>query len=285
MGASAIAKDKDFANFFMARLGYPIVEGKTFFSRKWAKAMRSKKDIDAAYRYARTLGFPVIVKPNSGTRGEGVCLVHTRREFYRAMGQVFLKDHVALVQRRMTGKDYRIVVLDDEVISAYERTPLRVTGNGRSSIRELLDEKQRKFQRINRDTVIKAQDPRISSKLRRQKLTENSVIPKGAVIHLLDNANLSSGGDSLDVTGAIHPVYRSMAIRLTRDMGLRLCGVDIMIAGDIRDPHGSYCVLEINSAPGLDHYARSGTVQKGIVEALYLKVLTRMEGLNGPRRP
>jgi D-alanine-D-alanine ligase-like ATP-grasp enzyme len=117
--------------------------------------------------------------------------------------------------------------------------------------------------------------------LRRQKLTENSVIPKGTVIRLLDNANLSSGGDSLDVTPAIHPVYSSMAIRLTRDMGLRLCGVDIMTEGDISEPHGRFCVLEINSAPGLDHYARSGTIQKKIVENLYLKVLARMEGLSG----
>jgi D-alanine-D-alanine ligase-like ATP-grasp enzyme len=280
MGASAVAKDKDYANFFMTRLGYPTVKGKAFFSRDWAKAMRSKDNIDAAYRYAKKLGLPVIVKPNSGTRGQSVSLVHTRMEFYRAMRQIFLKDPVALVQRQLAGKDYRIVVLDNEVISAYERTPLSVIGDGKSSIRNLLKKKQAKFRRINRDTVINAQDPRISSKLRRQKLTLDSVIPKAVAARLLDNANLSSGGDSLDVTDAIHPVYRSMAIRLTRDMGLRLCGVDIMIDGDISEPHKDFYVLEINSAPGLDHYARSGTAQKKIVESLYLKVLARMEGLS-----
>jgi len=186
-----------------------------------------------------------------------------------------------LVQRQLFGKDYRIVVLDNEVISAYERVPLSVVGTGKASIRNLLGKKQEKFHRIRRDTVINVRDPRISAKLRRQRLTLESVVPKGTVVRLLDNANLSSGGDSIDVTGVIHPTYKSMAIRLTRDMGLRLCGVDIMVDGDISEPQNRFYILEINSAPGSgplrevrDHSEKNSGKQ------LYLKVLARMEGLS-----
>src|SRR3989344_3211494 len=87
LGASEVAKDKDYANLFMKKMGYPTVPGsKTFYSNEWTKAIGSpRRAIDAAYRYAEKLGFPVIVKPNSGSQGAGVALVHTRREFYRAM--------------------------------------------------------------------------------------------------------------------------------------------------------------------------------------------------------
>ena len=279
LGASEVAKDKDYANFFMKRMGYPTVPGsKTFYSNEWTKAIGSpRRAIDAAYRYAEKLGFPVIVKPNSGLQGANVALVHTRREFYRAMRAVFKRDRVALVQRQVVGRDYRLVVLDDRVISAYERIPLNVVGNGTEDIRLLLREKQRRFGASGRDTRIKPDDPRISDRLKRQGLSLRSVPAKGERVYLLDNANLSAGGDAVDVTTAAHPAFKRIAVQVTKDMGLRLCGVDLMVAGDITQKPGTYWILEINSAPGLDHYAQAGRAQEKIVEDLYLEVLKSME--------
>ena len=68
-----------------------------------------------------------------------------------------------------------------------------------------------------------------------------------------------------------------LAINLTRDMGLRFCGVDIMVTGDIAGPPKKYCIIEINSAPGLDHYVLSGKKQEKIVEDMYLQILKAME--------
>lgn len=279
MGASEIAKDKDYANFFMKRMGYPIIPGsKTFFSDSWGKAIgASHRNTLAAYRYAQTLGMPVIVKPNSGSQGRGVALVHNKREFYRAMRAVFEIDRVALVQQPVRGKDYRIVVLDERVISAYERIPLSVIGNGRSTISNLLKKKQQEFVASSRDTNIKMNDPRITEKLKRRGLSLQSVLAQGERVFLLDNANLSAGGDSVDVTSTIHPYFGKIAVKLTKDMGLRLCGVDLMIDGDISQKSAPFWVIEINSAPGLDHYSRSGKAQEKIVEDLYLEVLKSME--------
>ncbi len=235
LGASEIAEDKDYANFFMKKMGYPIIPGsKTFYSNEWARAIGSpRRNIDAAYHYAKKLGFPVIVKPNSGSQGVGVALVHTKREFYRAIRAVFKRDRVALVQQPVKGKDYRLVVLDDRVISAYARIPLNVVGNGISTIKQLLREKQRRFIVSSRDTKIKLNDPRIAEKLKRQGLNFRSVPAKDERIFLLDNANLSTGGDAMDVTATVHPAFKQIAVQVTKDMGLRLCGVDFMIADDI----------------------------------------------------
>lgn len=277
LGASEVAKDKDFANFFMRKMGYPTISGKTFFLQEWAETNNSERDINAAYLYAKEIGLPVIVKPNSGSQGACVSLVYNKREFYRAIRAVFKRDRVALVQQQVKGKDYRFVVLDNQVISAYQRISLNVIGDGFSTIFDLLREKQNHFINLDRDTKIKLDDPRIIEKLKRRGLSLESVIDKGERVYLLDNANLSTGGDAVDVTKTAHSDFKRIAVRLTRDMGLRLCGVDFMINGDVAKKPAVYWILEINSAPGLDHYAQTGSVQKKIVEDLYLKVLKSME--------
>jgi D-alanine-D-alanine ligase-like ATP-grasp enzyme len=273
VGASDIAKDKGYATLFMRRMGYPTIEGKTFFSKEWAEAIRSKRNARAAYAYAKTLGFPVVVKPNSGSHGNGVFLVYDKREFDGAMRNIFKQDKVALVQRVVSGRDYRIVVLDKGVISAYERIPLNVVGDGKSTVRQLLAKKARAFGAASRDTGIDIADTRIANKLRHQKLSLRSIPRRGTRIQLLDNANLSSGGDAVDVTRTLHTGFKKFAVRLTRDMGLRMCGVDLMVEGDISDKPKKYRILEINAAPGLDHYVKQGKAQKKIVEDLYLRVL------------
>ncbi|MSU56191.1 MAG: cyanophycin synthetase [Candidatus Taylorbacteria bacterium] len=276
LGASEIAKDKDYANFFMKKMGYPTVQGEAFYSKEWGEAIGSTKGVDSAFRFARRIGFPVIVKPNSGSQGNHVALAHSKTEFYKAMRAVFTRDRIALVQKRVSGRDYRIVVLDDEVISAYERIPLNVTGDGRSTVLSLLKKKQREFVASSRDTQLKLDDPRIRVKLQHQKLSFRSVVEKGATVFLLDNANLSTGGDAVEVK-RIHPEFAKLAIKLTKDMGLRLCGVDLMVEGTLEEMPKTFWVLEVNAAPGLDHYARSGKAQEKIVEDMYLKVLKSME--------
>ncbi len=279
MGGSEIAEDKDYAAFFMQSMGYPIVEGRTFFTDEWAAAIGApKRTEEAAYRYAKRLGFPVVVKPNSESQGRGVAVARTEREFRHALRVALALDKVALVQRLVQGSDYRIVVLDGEVVSAYERIPLSVEGDGASSVRELLEKKQRGFKRARRDTQIRIDDPRIRMKLASQRLRLSSVLPKGKRVYLLDNANLSSGGDAVDVTASMHSAYIKMAIRLTKDMGLRLCGVDVIAETPIKEKPGKYWILEVNSSPGLDHYVKAGKEQERIVEDLYVRVLKSLDG-------
>lgn len=279
MGASEISRDKGYSKFFMRLLGYPVVKGDVFYSKRWCKRIGSKKNIDRAYRFARRLGFPVFVKPNSRSRGVGVEKVHTRGQFYHALRHIFRDDIVAVVEEAVIGaSDYRIVVLDHKVISAYERIPLNVIGDGSSTIRSLLRKKQLEYTRIGRDTRLNPKDPRMLAKLRRSGLNLGSILEKGRQVYLLDNANLSAGGESKDVTQGIHPDFRQLAVELTRAMGLRFCGVDVLVkGGSLAEPAREFYVLEINSAPGLDHYAKIGKEQKRIVQDLYLQVIKAME--------
>lgn len=276
LGSVEIARDKGYADYFLRTFGYKTPEGQTFFSEKLCRNLLIKRNIDDGFVYAQRLGFPVILKPNNRSQGMLVTKVYNRREYYRAARKILRKSSVLLVQRFYEGRDYRVVVLDNEIISAYERIPLLVRGDGQSSIQELLNQRQQLFIRNCRDTVIDADDFRILQKLRRQKLSFATVPQSGEIIHLLDNANLSSGGDALDVTEAIHPSFQELAVSITKDMGLRLCGVDLL-TGDVTQPLKDYVVIEINGAPGLDNYASMGQEQVRVVESLYLKVLTALQ--------
>ncbi len=277
MGASDIARDKDYSYFFMESMGYPIIPSKPFYSDRWARIVKSDQTLSKAIAYAKKLGYPIIVKPNSGSQGVGVSLVHNEAELQKALKNIWKRDNIVQVQKYIVGSDYRVVVLDGKVISAYQRIPLSVVGDGVSSILKLLEKKQEEFIKSGRDTVINKNDVRIKNKLKYQKLTLKSVIKKEERVYLLDNANLSTGGDSVDVTSSAHPGFYKIAVDLTRDMGLRLCGVDLMIEGMITDKPKSYYIIEVNSAPGLDHYVKSGKSQEKIVEDMYLEVLKSLE--------
>ncbi|MBC1220616.1 cyanophycin synthetase, partial [Nostoc sp. UCD120] len=99
------------------------------------------------------------------------------------------------------------------------------------------------------------------------------------IVYLLDNANLSTGGEAVDFTESIHPDFQKLAVSITKDMQLRLAGVDIL-ASDITSPIVDYTILEVNGAPSLSHYASFGEVQTKRVENLYLKILKILENQN-----
>jgi D-alanine-D-alanine ligase-like ATP-grasp enzyme len=276
-GSSEIARDKAYATFFLKYFQYSVPEGKTFFSKKMNAGVKIKRTIDDGYRYAQHIGFPVIVKPNNLSQGTLVTKVHNKTEYYSIARKIFKKVGVMIVERFYSGNDYRIVVLDNEVISAYQRIPLFVIGDGKLSIGALLAKKQKKFNKIDRDTVIDLTDYRIRMKLKHEGYTLNSILSAGIKLFLLDNANLSTGGEAVDVTEKLHSDFRKLAVRVTKDMGLRMCGVDIITSGDINKPLTNYTIIEINSAPGLDNYASIGRKQKEKVYELYLKVLKALE--------
>lgn len=289
MAASEVARDKDYARFFLKNMGYPVPIGKSFLSESWAKAIKAEgRGIDDAWSYAQKItGMPVFVKPNSKSRGVGVSKAHNRREFYSAARAALKEDKVILVEQAVKGRDYRLVVLDGKVISAYERIPLKIIGDGKSSISALLDTKEENYIKDGRTGALNRSDFRITKNMRRLKMNFDSVPEQGKTIQLLENANLSTGGTSVDVTKAVHPDSESLAANVARDMGLRLVGVDLMIDGLITEPlkQDHHWIIEINSAPGLDHYASMGQRQKQIVEDLYLQVIVAMERAHESVKP
>ncbi|MEH2313566.1 MAG: cyanophycin synthetase [Nostoc sp.] len=277
--SASIAKDKGVSSFFLNKFGYKVTEGKTFFSKELCEEIANYRNIDAGFYYAKELGFPLIVKPINLSQGAFVTKVHNKQEYYQAAKKILQKISGFIVERFYSGNDYRIVVFDDEVVSAYQRIPLFIMGDGQSNVFELLQEKQETFIKNGRKEIIDFEDYRIKKNLQRRKLNFSSVIPKNNIVYLLDNANLSTGGEAIDFTENIHPDFQKLAVSITKDMELRLAGVDILTS-DITSPMVDYTIIEVNGAPSLTHYASFGEVQTKRVENLYLKILKALENEN-----
>ena len=274
--AAEIARDKGYAGFFLKTLGYSVPEGRTFFSAAMNRRLTLKRGLDESFAYAETLGLPVIVKPNDLSQGRLVAKVFNRHEFYAHARRILRETDVLKVERFYAGNDYRVVVLDDRVVAAYQRIPLQVLGDGHSTIATLVARKQQALRAENRPVILDAHDSRIRMNLRRQKLSLESVPAPGVVVALLDSANLSSGADARDFSETMHDDFRRLAVRVARDMELRFCGVDIL-TDDMTRPLQDYIIIEVNGSPSLENYALIGDEQRETVEQTYLSILKAIE--------
>ncbi|OHB25721.1 MAG: hypothetical protein A2542_01915 [Parcubacteria group bacterium RIFOXYD2_FULL_52_8] len=272
-GSAKIAGDKTYASYFMSELGYPVPEGKAFFSDAWCAVNKTTNDKKAAMAYAQELGFPVIIKPNAKAQGAGVMKVANLASLERGLDQLFLLDNIVVVQRVVVGKDYRLIVYRDTVPIAYERRPLSVIGTGSASLEKLLADRREQLVTQGRALKLESNDERLQSRLREQGLTLASVPKNGEEIQLLQNANMSTGGTAIDVSASLHPSFIALAQRLTQAMGLALCGVDLMTKGDPTAPLGEYTIIEINDHPGLEHYAALSDEARNRVKSLYRTIL------------
>jgi D-alanine-D-alanine ligase-like ATP-grasp enzyme len=244
-GAWHVARDKALTKDFLQMMGYPVLPGRAFFSDRLGGELSSARGREAASRYAAEIGFPVMVKANSSSGGHGVERADDAGELDAALSRAFRVDEIALVERYAPAmRDYRLLVLDGEILVAYERRPAAVIGDGVSSIRELVD---------RRPAGKSPASERIEAAIARPGFSWSSMPERGVVVRLVDVANLEQGGTAVDVTESLSADLAAMAIGATRDMGLRLCGVDVLV-DDAAAPSAAY-VIEMNASPTIHNFA------------------------------
>lgn len=262
---------------FLSHFGYNVPTGRTFSNHPYD--IKHNRSVEDGIVFAKELGFPVILKPNNKSQGVLVCKVGNEEEFRDIAAKILRNRNDALLVEKFYGgySDYRIVVLGERVISAYQRIPLTVTGNGRQNILELLKDKQAYYKIIGRESKeIDIDDFRIKMHLQGNNMDLNYIPFTNEQVTLLDNANLSSGGTTLELTEKIAKEYCQLAVSVAHDMNLKLCGIDIL-THDIKVWSEDHIILEVNSAPGLDNYAYTGEKQKEYVDELYLQTLKYFE--------
>jgi D-alanine-D-alanine ligase-like ATP-grasp enzyme len=284
-GASEISKDKGYTKYFLERLGYQTPRGKTFLLPRYVELIDKNLGrhhfkgyalADQVLDYvASELGYPCFVKPNDGSQGRGVTRCENADDITATIDS-YQQERipVLLVERAVMYPDYRVVVLRDHVVACYRRHPLTVIGNGTSTIRQLLHERQEHLAQRGRKVLLDLLDPRIAKKLAQAGYGLDDVPLHGTNVAIYDVANLSAGGEAEDYTDRMHPHWRDLCVRIVADMGLQLCGVDLACA-DIEHFDAPYSILETNAAPGLDNYAATGERQARIVRDLLKEVFNQ----------
>jgi uncharacterized protein YdhG (YjbR/CyaY superfamily)/D-alanine-D-alanine ligase-like ATP-grasp enzyme len=253
LGAAAIAVDKDATSRVLKGFGYTVPTGRSF-ARNWR--VNEARDIADAYAYARRLGLPVLLKPNDSSSDQQVSVTYTRAQFYAAAREVFAASKKLLVQRIARGTDCSIVVLDDEVLMASEKSRPYVVGDGHSSIRTLMGAGKRRTRPAWYTTDLPVDDVRVARHLAHEHRTLATVPRPRERVELLPCGNLGIGGDIRVVTDVLHPKLAALAVRLVRDLGLRIASVDLVLSRPSDAPPQRCTVLEVNSAPGLDTHER-----------------------------
>lgn len=235
-------RDKEVTKMIFDAVGIRTPKGIVADSFKNASAAMKKNH----------LRYPVILKPTHGSRALGVTWnIRSEKDLLRAFShfKAIEREHsfthkTFLVEEMFIGHEYRVLVLNGEVISCVQKIPASVVGDGTSSIKKLVaafnKTRSRGF-KIKIDAIVE-------KTLKNNKLTINSILPKKHILRLRDNLNMSDGGRSVDVTKKMHSFFREICIRATKSAGLSFGGVDI-IAGDISTDKKGYVVLEINPNP------------------------------------
>lgn len=201
------------------------------------------------------IGYPIVIKPIDGNHGKGnTTNIKTWEQAVTAFKAAQLYGRSVIVEKFITGYDFRVLVINYKFICAALRTPASVVGDGSSTIQQLIDQTnldpRRGYGHEKVLTSIKI-DQFTQKMLDDIGYTLETVPAKDEQVLLKPTANLSTGGTSTDVTEEVHPTLIFMCERIARIVGLDICGIDIM-AKDLRAPlqESGGAVLEVNAAPG-----------------------------------
>ena len=246
--ASVLAmENKLVTKTLLARAGIHVAYGESYI-----------KPEAAVNVYSHFSDSDIVIKPNQTNFGIGITILKTpysEKEFAQAIHFAFQFDQRILIEHFFPGKEYRFLVIHDEVVAVLHREAANVIGNGQDSIQELVRQKNLHPMRGEgyRKPLEKIKLEEIEQQfLKKQQLNINSILAKDEKIYLRENSNISTGGDSLDFTDSIPDVYKNIAIKATQSVDAVICGVDMMIR-DIyqHHPKGNYCLIELNFNPAI----------------------------------
>lgn len=200
-------------------------------------------------------GYPLVIKPIDGNHGKGnTTNITTWEQAIKALEAAKQYGRSVIVEKFITGFDFRILVINYKFICAALRTPAAVTGDGKHTIQWLIDEVNKDPRRGYGHEKVLTQisiDQFTQKMLDERGYTLDTIPARNELVLLKPTANLSTGGTSADVTDEVHPANIFMCERIAKIIGLDICGIDIM-ASDLRTPvtENGGAILEVNAAPG-----------------------------------
>lgn len=237
------ASDKELTKKLLADAGIPVPEGAVVST------------LADAIRTAEVLGFPLVIKPLNANHGRGVSTdLRAAEDIQPAFSHAQEYSRHVIIEKYYAGRDYRVLVVNGDVVAVAERVPAHVVGNGINTIAELIEQVNADPRRgdghENVMTRIVVNDTLISH-LARANFTLESVPSLNLSVVLSPTANLSTGGSAIDRTDEIHADNASIARRAALVVGLNVAGID-MILPDIshswREAGGG--IVEVNASPG-----------------------------------
>lgn len=261
----------------LADAGFPVPAGDEFTSLEQGLAY-----------YPLIKGKQIVVKPKSTNFGLGISIFQepaSLDNYKKALEIAFAEDTAVLVEEFIPGTEYRFFILDGRCEAVLLRVAANVVGDGKHTIRELVAQKNANPLR-GRDhrsplEIIKLGDIE-QLMLTQQGYAPDDILPEGKKVNLRRNSNISTGGDSIDVTETIDSSYQELAAAMATSMGAWACGVDLIIPDKTQPaskekPHFTCIELNFNPAMYIHTYCAEGpgqAITPKILDKLFPEVAT-----------
>jgi glutamate--cysteine ligase len=202
---------------------------------------------------------PFVVKPKTTNYGLGISIFKegaNYEDYQKAITLAFKEDSSILVEEFLNGTEYRFFVLNDRVYAVLLRVPANVKGDGKHTIEELVMQKNRDPLR-GRDHRTPLESIQLGElenlMLKAQGYRTDSIPENDEIIYLRENSNISTGGDSIDVTDQIPDDYKKIAVDAVSALGVKICGIDLIIENtEVPAANkNAYGIIEANFNPSM----------------------------------
>ena len=211
---------------------------------------------DAKIKAHKYINKPIVIKPKSTNFGIGINIFPegaNLEDIIHAFEIAFKNDTTVLIEEFIKGKEYRFLVINDEVVGILHRVPANIIGDGEKSIKELVEVKNQDPLR-GKGYVTPLEKIRLEENaelfLKQQGKNFDYIPKKDEIIYLRENSNISTGGDSVDYTDDIPQKFKDIAVKASQAAGAKICGVDMMLE-DYRDENTNYAIIELNFNPAI----------------------------------
>lgn len=242
--AVEIAGDKSATKKLLMSSSVPVPAGDVVYNE------------EELWQVIKEVGYPVVIKPRDGNQGKGATInINNGDDAIIAFATAQGYSESVMCEKFIPGHDFRVLIINNQFIAAARRKPAAVIGDGVHTIQELIDQVNADIRRGNGhgNVLTKIRVNEKTMKLLRDRgQSLASVLPEGEECFLKSTANLSTGGTATDVTDTVHQKNIELFKRISRIIGLNICGIDI-IAPDLSTPisKNGGAIIEVNASPGL----------------------------------
>lgn len=250
--AQKIQRDKWATNRFIERMQLPLP--------KW-ELLPNKSYIEEIWeKYSK----PVVIKPTGLTAGMGVTVgintLERAKQAYEDALEILSKTPRSkwqtkiMIQEQVKGEDYRLLVINGNLEIVTKRIPAFVVGDGKKSIKELIEDENRNPKRdiLNPSHILKPIkiDKPLTDCLTDQNLALDSIPGKDEKINVRKVASMSQGGITQDFTDSVSKEIKAIVESIAHSLHAFTLGVDVMCI-DISKPltKDNGAILEVNTMP------------------------------------
>ena len=124
-----LACDKEDTKYLLEQAEVPVPRG---------EIISRESSLESSCRY---VGYPLVIKPIDGNHGRGITVnIKNYEDALVAFNAAKEVSRRVIVEKYITGEDYRILVINNTLVAGAKRTPAHVIGDGKMTIEELIIE-------------------------------------------------------------------------------------------------------------------------------------------------